>query len=105
MAKPQSQTTSISEAIEKLEAASKSKSEDLKGLLEKDYEELKNAIEDLKPHLDELRGRVEDRVKTEYTERKQQVESKVKDNPWIALGLVGLIAFVIGMILGQSRKD
>jgi ElaB/YqjD/DUF883 family membrane-anchored ribosome-binding protein len=105
MAKSQSHTGSISEAIEKLEAAGRTKSEDLRGLVEKDYEELKNAIEDLKPHLDELRNRVEDQVKTEYKERKHQVEAKVKENPWLALGLIGIIAFVIGLLLGQSRRD
>jgi ElaB/YqjD/DUF883 family membrane-anchored ribosome-binding protein len=105
MAKQHPQAGSISEAIDKLEAASRGKSEDFKNILEKDYEELKSAIESLKPHLAELRDKVESQVRTEYQERKEQVENKVKENPWVTLGLVGLIAFVIGLILGQSRKD
>jgi ElaB/YqjD/DUF883 family membrane-anchored ribosome-binding protein len=108
MAKPHSNgshASSLSEAIDQLESASQSKSKDFKDILEKDYEELKNAINDLKPHLEELRDKVESQVKTQYQDKKNQVEEKVKENPWLALGIINLIAFVVGWILGQGRKD
>jgi len=97
--------SSLSEAIDQLESASQSKAQEFKNILEKDYEELKSAIESLKPHLEELRDNVEGQVKSQYKEKKNEVEEKVKENPWLALGVIGLIAFVIGWILGQSRKD
>lgn len=97
--------SSLSEAIDQLESASQSKAQEFKNILEKDYEELKRTIESLKPHLEELRDKVEGQVKSQYKEKKTEVEEKVKENPWLALGVIGLIAFVIGWILGQSRKD
>lgn len=94
------QPTSISEAIEKLETASHGKLQDFKEILEKDYNELRKTLDDLKPHLDDLRANVEIEVK----KTKNQVEEKVKENPWIAIGIVGLVAFVIGWILSQNKK-
>ena len=91
---------SLSEAIAKLEAASQTKSQDIKQRLERDYDEIKKALEDLKPHLDEIKAKVEGEVK----HAKNQVEEKVKESPWLALGIVGLIAFVIGWIFGGRRR-
>ncbi len=93
--------TSLSEAIEKLENASHGKVQDFKEILEKDYNELRKSLDDLKPYLDDLRTNVE----TEVKKTKNQVEDKVKENPWVVLGLVGLIAFVVGWIFGQRKQD
>lgn len=95
------QPSSLSEAIEKLENASHGKVQDFKEILEKDYNELRKTLDDLKPYLDDLKNNVESEVK----KTKNQVEDKVKENPWVVLGLVGLIAFVIGWIFGQRKQD
>lgn len=95
------QPSSLSEAIEKLENASHGKVQDFKQILEKDYNELRKTLDDLKPYLDDLKNNVESEVK----KTKNQVEGKVKENPWVVLGLVGLIAFVIGWIFGQRKQD
>lgn len=90
----------LSDAIEKLESASQSKSQQLKEHLEKDYEEIKTALESMRPYFDEVRQKVEHEAK----ETKVKVENKVKENPWIAIGIVGLVAFIIGLFLGRRDK-
>jgi ElaB/YqjD/DUF883 family membrane-anchored ribosome-binding protein len=92
--------TSLSEAIAKLETAGQSKAQGIKDLLEKDYLEIKKTLESLKPQLDEIKSKVEDEAK----QAKNKVETQVKDHPWAALGIIGLLAFIVGWILGNSRK-
>lgn len=101
MSKQSGPPTSLTEAIEKLENAGRGKVQDFKEILEKDYNELRKTLDELKPHLDELRTNVESEVK----KTKNQVEGKVKESPWLTLGLVGLIAFVIGWVFASSKKD
>jgi ElaB/YqjD/DUF883 family membrane-anchored ribosome-binding protein len=101
MAKQSGNPTSLTEAIEKLENAGHGKVQDFKEILEKDYNELRKTMDDLKPYLENLKSNVE----TEVKKTKNQVEGKVKENPWIILGLVGLIAFVIGWVFASSKKD
>lgn len=100
MAKQSNDPASLSEAIEKLENAGRGKVQDFKEILEKDYNELRKTLDDLKPYLDDLRANVE----TEVKKTKNQVEDKVKENPWLAIGIVGLVAFVIGWIFSQNKK-
>ncbi len=101
MPKSSDSPSSLSEAIAKLEDASGSKVQDFKEILEKDYQKIRQALDDLKPHLEDLKQSVESEVKNS----KNKVEEKVKESPWVALGVVGLLAFVIGWILGGKRRD
>ncbi len=101
MAKPSDSPKSLTEAIEKLESVGQSKAKDFKDLLEKDYQEILRALDDLKPYLDDVRKNVE----TEVSRKKTEVENKVKEHPFLALGIVGIIAFFLGWLLGGGRKD
>jgi ElaB/YqjD/DUF883 family membrane-anchored ribosome-binding protein len=101
MSKNNTEPTSLSEAIARLENASHSKVNDFKDLLEKDYHEIRKALEDIRPHLESLKGS----VGTEALKTKNQVEEKIKDNPWATLGAIGLVAFIIGFLFGQHKKD
>lgn len=92
---------SLSEAIAKLENSGNSKIQDFKEILEKDYTELRKSLDDLKPYLDDFKATLE----TEVKKTKNQVEDNVKNSPWVALGAVGLIAFVLGWIFGQRKRD
>tara|TARA_B110001454_G_scaffold219198_1_gene251565 strand:+ start:144467 stop:144763 length:297 start_codon:yes stop_codon:yes gene_type:complete len=91
---------SLSEAIAKLESMSQSKTEKIREHIEKDYEEIKSALEDMRPYFDEIKNKVEQEAKA----KKNQVETKVKENPWIVIGVVGLIAFFLGIFLGRKDK-
>ncbi|MBC7370567.1 MAG: hypothetical protein H7326_03325 [Bdellovibrionaceae bacterium] len=101
MSKEKLNPKSLSEAIEQLESATHSKVDDFKNLLEKDYQEVRRTLDGLKPHLDGLKSKIE----TEAKNTKGQVEERIKDNPWVTLGAIGIVAFVIGWIFGQNRKE
>lgn len=90
----------LSEAIERLERATQNKSQEFKEILGKDYSDLRKAIEDLKPHLDELGTRVSNQV----SETRKSVETKVQENPWTTLAVAGLIGLVLGWIFGFSNR-
>ncbi len=101
----------ISEAIRKLEdmAEGRANGHD-SGQIAEDLENIKKSIEDLKPHFQKLKndlgcaaGETFDQTIRQVRERGAEVERQVRDNPWWALGLAGLIAFFIGYLLG--RKD
>jgi len=91
---------SLSEAIANLENAGHSKAQELRDHLEKDYQEIQKALENLKPLMDDIKSRAEDEARA----TKGQIETRVKESPWVALGVVGLVAFIIGWILGSNRK-
>jgi ElaB/YqjD/DUF883 family membrane-anchored ribosome-binding protein len=101
MAKNSNGPQSLSEAIEKLEEIGSSTAQNFKGLLEKDFSEIKKALDVIKPHL----LNVQESLETEVIKKKDQAEKKVRENPWIAVGVVGLFALLIGFILGSSKKD
>jgi len=90
----------LSEAIERLERATQSKSAEFREILGKDYSELRKAIDELKPHL----GEVGERVSEKVGEARKQVESKVHENLWTTLAIVGLIGLVFGWIFGFSNR-
>lgn len=97
---PKDSIRSLSEAIAKLESVSQSKTEQIREHIEKDYEEIKNALEDMRPYFDEVKSKVEQEAKATKT----QVENKVKENPWLVISVVGLIAFFLGVFLGRKDK-
>lgn len=92
---------SLSEAISQLENASHSTAEDFKHVLEKDYSEVQKALQTLKPYLNDFQDSLESEVK----KRTSQAEVKVRENPWLAIGIVGLFALVIGLFLGTRRSS
>lgn len=92
----------LSEAIQNLENATRSKSREIKEILGDDFAELKKALDDLKPH---LKG-VGNAVGQEMHSKKDEIESRITDNPWITVGIVGLVSFFFGWIFGFSgRRD
>ena len=92
----------LADAIEELEKSTHSKSEELKGMLTEDFEELQKKLSELKPHFDSIKQKVED----EAYAAKGKIEGQFKTNPWWTLGIVGLIFFLVGYILaGRSNRD
>lgn len=91
----------LSEAISELEKFASGKSADAKEIIQRELADFKKTLNDLKPQLERLK----DTVANEATDAKKRAEDKVKENPFMALGIVALIALVIGWILGHSKKD
>ena len=94
MSKNHAEVKTLSEAIAHLENAGQSKSQDLKNMIEGDFEKIKKSLEEITPYFNDLKKTVEAQAQN----TKNEVEAKVKENPWIALGVVGLFAFFIGWI-------
>lgn len=62
----------------------------------------RSAIEELEKNFDG----VKDKVGDELEDAKTKVEKEVKKNPWAAIGIVALVAFILGMLFspkGRSR--
>lgn len=97
---PKETINSLAEAIAKLEAVSHSKAESLKEHIEKDYENIKAALESVSPYLEDIKVKAE----KEAAAAKTQIETKVKENPWVVLAVVGIIAFLIGLFIGREKK-
>ena len=91
----------LTEAIESLEALSHEKADDLKRTFEDEYHELKKTVDELKPYLEELKQKVESQV----VKTKNEIEDKVKENPWATLAFIGFIAFILGCLFGRRTKE
>ena len=97
-----SKPKNFSQALDDLENITHSAGSDLKSKLQAEMRELEEKIRKLKPQLDEIKERMGDEVK----KAKDKVETQVKENPWAAVGIVGLIFFVLGFLLaGRGRND
>ena len=96
-----SHANNLSEAIEELERFANGKSADLKSALGDELGEIKQKIEDLRPAFEKLKKTISE----EALEAKQRVEDKVKEHPYAAVGILAFVAFLIGFILGNSRKS
>jgi ElaB/YqjD/DUF883 family membrane-anchored ribosome-binding protein len=58
------------------------------------------ALHELETHIDEIK----DRVGSEAKKAKDTVEDQVQKNPWAAIGIIGLIFFILGFLMRGSRR-
>jgi ElaB/YqjD/DUF883 family membrane-anchored ribosome-binding protein len=91
----------FSQALSELEDLTRDAGSDLKQKIQDELHDLEQKIHKLKPQLDELK----DRAKDEAYKAKDKVEAQVKENPWAAIGIVGLIFFVMGFLLAGRRRN
>lgn len=98
-----SKPKNFSQALEELESLTQSAGADLKQKIQDELHDLEDKIHKLRPQLDELKSRARD----EAYKAKDKVETQVKENPWTAIGIVGLIFFVLGCLFAGSvrRRD
>ncbi|MBO9667487.1 MAG: DUF883 family protein [Bdellovibrio sp.] len=70
-------------------------------------------IEEIKKQiLEELRGatapltdKISDEQKEQMKELKNSLETSVKENPWMAVGVATFVGFMIGRLLYRRRDD
>ncbi len=100
MGNSEKNTQTLTEAIAKLETAGAHKSQEVKDFLNQELTSVKTALEDIKPYLEEVRQK----AIVEAKKAKNEVESQVKEHPWLAMGLVGLIGLIFGLLIGWNRR-
>ena len=112
----------ISDAVKRLESATKSSNGGSNNRqLAEDFETIKKALADLTPHLQQLKEdatkAASDALREPLEQAKEkfkqssesvkdfgkEIDQQVHEHPWLSLGIVGLVAFLIGFLLG--RKD
>jgi ElaB/YqjD/DUF883 family membrane-anchored ribosome-binding protein len=91
----------LSEAIDRLEKATQTKSEEMKDILGQDYAKIRKALDDLKPHLADITEKVTDQVDI----AKKKVETQVQENPLTTLAVAGLAGIIIGWLLGNRKGN
>lgn len=92
----------FSQAIDDLEDdKSSSGNGDFQSRLKSEFHKIEETLASLRPHLDDLTGKVGDEAK----KAKKKVEEKVEENPWATIGIVGLIFFIIGFLFASKRRD
>jgi ElaB/YqjD/DUF883 family membrane-anchored ribosome-binding protein len=97
-----SKPKNFAQALDQLNQFAETTGENLKHKLEAELHSLEEKIQTLKPQLEDIKSRVKD----EAGKAKEKVEEQVKENPWAAVGIVGLIFFVLGFLLaGRSRRN
>ena len=99
------------EALHLLNEAAKDKKEEIQSLLQNKYSNIKDAIEEVtstgKNRLNRIKRLAGDSIE-EGQERIEEVledvDKRVRKDPWPYLGGVALGALLLGFIMGSSRK-
>jgi ElaB/YqjD/DUF883 family membrane-anchored ribosome-binding protein len=98
----------FTQAIDELETGEKQSgpksggaADELRTRLEQELHRLEETLKNMKPHFDDI----SEKVTVEAKKARDTVEDQVVKNPWAALGMVGLIFFVLGFLLGGRRND
>ncbi|MGE3682862.1 MAG: YqjD family protein [Bdellovibrionales bacterium] len=94
-----SKPKNMSEAIDELESRTDSDGSDLRSRLQAELGRFEETLKTIKPHLDEFSSKVSEKV----SQTKEDVEHQVQKNPWAAIGVVGVIFFVLGFLLGWKN--
>lgn len=93
-----SKPKNFTEAIDELENGNGFKSR-----IQSELHKLEETLEKIKPHIEELT----EKAGTEVKKAKAKVEDEVQKNPWAAIGIVGLVFFILGFLFAHkgSRRD
>lgn len=91
----------FSQAIDDLEH-NDSQSNGFKSRLQSELRNLEETLEKIKPHIEDLT----EKAGVEARKAKASVEDQVQKNPWAAIGIAGLIFFILGFLFAQKgRRD
>ena len=90
----------ISQALDQL-------SETAKPHLQEKLAAFQELLAELKPHLEEFKESAQEKVQRGYDQVKKtskDIDEAVHERPWVAVGIVGLLALVLGFLLGNRRR-
>lgn len=111
----QDKVKSLSHALEVLNGAADDSAEEIRRMINTDYNKLKNVLSEVKPNVRSAFGEVKevtaetvsqakDKVVTATKETAQKVDESVHKNPWIYLGGVATVSTLAGFLLGRKTK-
>ncbi len=102
-------TEKLQEALELLNEAAHEKREELKALMSGKYQNLKETVVGVEgrvaEHINEAAERLahaRDLTQERLKDAGQAVDRKVHEEPWKALGIGALTAFLLGYIIGRK---
>lgn len=87
-------------AIDELERNTDGNGQDFRARLEQELHKIEDTLAKLKPHIDDIKSKVSD----EFHTTKDKVEKQVQQNPWAAVGVVALVAFILGLIFSPKGR-
>ena len=90
----------LGEAIDKLEQKVQSQGSKVTEAVTTELEKVRTLVKEWAPKAEQLKADVEE----QFLEKKQTMEKEIKENPWLAVGVVGICFLLIGWILGKSRN-
>lgn len=91
----------FSQAIDELEDHA-GNGNGFKSRLQSELHNLEETLNKIKPHIEDLTNK----AGAEAKKAKQTVENQVQKNPWAAIGIAGLIFFVLGFLFAyKGRRD
>lgn len=90
----------LSQAIDDLENDSQAATAGIQDRLKSEFHKIEETLASLRPHLEDLTGKLGDEAK----KAKSKVEGKVQENPWATVGIVAILAFVLGFFFASKIK-
>lgn len=101
----------IDEALHLLSEAAKDKKDELAGLLNNKYRDIKETIAEVAADNIKILKRAQKVAGEKWEDGREQVEKTVEqldeqvhENPWLYIGGTAVTALLIGYILGSSKK-
>lgn len=105
---------SINEALDVLEDVSHESSDEIKRIIQKDYKQLRNTLQDLGPEIEsqlqdfkrnakDKLGKINNKTKEVSKKAARSIDHSAKEHPWRFIGSVALAGTALGFYLGRNR--
>lgn len=93
---------SIEHALHILNEAAKESSQEIKSMVNTDYNKLKNIFSDFKPEVRHAFKELGEASQEQLKEAHENVKESVHQHPWIYIGGATVISGLLGYILGKK---
>lgn len=90
----------LDEAIDSLEKQVRAQGQSVSQAVLSEFEKVKTLVKEWAPKANQIKDDIEEH----WNDKKEVVEKEIKDHPWVAVGVVGVVFLLIGWILGRSRN-
>ncbi|MCB9027084.1 MAG: DUF883 family protein [Bdellovibrionaceae bacterium] len=98
----QDEVKSIQSALQILNDAAKESSNEIKLMMDRDYNKLKGVLTDLKPEVKHAFKEFGEASQEQLKQAHETVKESVHEHPWIYIGGATVISGLLGYILGRK---